>query len=286
MQMLKINTFSALFYKFLEEADPFTAVPSRNIYVVAVSGNEWLLPTDSKNSTGTVFSKVVESLTLYMKVIICSLTVSDTTVVIDGLNRPVNNDSEDLTEPEGHGWAIQQPLPSRGHLYEDVFSALYGSPSAIVVLYDGSQVNKTSNLLTLLELEFSGYFLNVTSSFVYNTLQELEDNFMRTTSMSIVCLGQYFGYQNLPQYVESPPTTAELSHEPLECREVTQAGWHPLPTVATLQKPVLRARMKISSLFVLLGLAASIIFFVSALILLGSPPPIGEMLVGGQYSFS
>jgi len=40
-----------------------------------------------------------------------------------------------------------------------------------------------------------------------------------------------------------------------------------------------------SKLFVLLGLAASIILFVSALLLLGSPPPIGERLVGGRYSF-
>jgi hypothetical protein len=250
-----------------------------------MSTDESLLPTDSKNSTGTVFSKVIESLTLHVKVIVCSLTVSDMTAIIDGLNRPVNNDSEDLTEPEGHEWAIQQPLPSRGRTYEDTFSALYGSPSAIVAFPDGSQVDQILNA-TLLELDFSGLFLNVTSSIEYHTLQELEDNFMRTTSMSFACLGQYFGYQNLPQYVESFSTTVELFHESLECREVVQAGWDPPPTVATLQKPVLRARLNISSIFVLLGLAASIVFFVSALILLGLPPPVGEMLVGSQYSFS
>jgi hypothetical protein len=40
-----------------------------------------------------------------------------------------------------------------------------------------------------------------------------------------------------------------------------------------------------SKLFVFLGLAASIVLFISALLLLGSLPPIGERLVGGQYSF-
>jgi len=46
---------------------------------------------------------------------------------------------------------------------------------------------------------------------------------------------------------------------------------------------MLLARLKMSNVFVLLGLAASVVFFVSAVLLLGAPPPIGENLVGGQY---
>lgn len=46
---------------------------------------------------------------------------------------------------------------------------------------------------------------------------------------------------------------------------------------------MLHARLKMSKMFVLLGLTASVVFFVSAVLLLGAPPPIGEKLVGGQY---
>jgi hypothetical protein len=191
----------AFIYRFLEEADPFTALPSRNIYVAALATDEALLPTDSKNSTGTVFTTTVESLMMYAKIIICSLTVSNTTTIIDGLNHPVNDDSEDQSESEGHEWAIQQPLPSRGHTYEDIFSALYGTPSAVVAFPDASWGNLTSKPDTLLETEFSSTFLNITGISLH-TLQELEDNFAWTTSISFVCLGQYFGYQNLPQYVK------------------------------------------------------------------------------------
>jgi hypothetical protein len=69
----------------------------------------------------------------------------------------------------------------------------------------------------------------------------------------------------------------------LKYREVIQAGWDPQPVLATLQTPVLQARLNISAIFVHLGLAASIVFFVSALILLGFPPPIGERLMGSEY---
>jgi hypothetical protein len=76
------------------------------------------------NSTGTVFSRMFRPINaLYAKVIICSLTVSHTTSIIDGLNRPVNR-SDELPEPKGHAWATRQPLPSRSLPCEDSFSAL------------------------------------------------------------------------------------------------------------------------------------------------------------------
>jgi hypothetical protein len=202
----QLKPLAAFFYKFLEEADPLTANSSRNLYVLAVTAFETLLPQDSNNSTGTVFSKVIGPFTVYAKVIICSLTVSDSTATIDGLNRPVN-DSGELPETKNHSWAIQQPLASRGYQYEDIFSSLYGTPA---ILPPSEQDVDLGLKLTLLETVFSGIFLNADLfENVNQTLYELETNFMQTTSISYACVGQYLGYQNVPQYARSSSVAAE-----------------------------------------------------------------------------
>jgi hypothetical protein len=153
---------------------------------------------------------MVGPLAFYAKVIICSLTVSDTTNIIDGLNRPVDH-SDELPEPEIHPWAIQQPLPSRGLPYEDTFSALYSTPAGLVVKYPGVQsVVDNEMQFTLLETEmsdYSGLHTNSTQDWLQR-LQWLEGNFMRITSISYACLGEYFGYQNLAQCVERSSAAA------------------------------------------------------------------------------
>ena len=157
------------------------------------------------NSTGTVFPRMFRPINaLYAKVIICSLTVSHTTSIIDGLNRPVNR-SDGLPEPKGHAWATQQPLPSRGLPYEDSLSALYGTPAGLVIQRPGvHDVVANETHLTMLETattDYSGGFSNSTEASVQR-LDWLEANFVHITSMSYACLGEYYGYKNLRACVE------------------------------------------------------------------------------------
>jgi hypothetical protein len=194
-------------YKFLEEANPYLATPSRNVYFLAAATGPDYLPRDSNNSTGTLYSHVVGPVTLYIKIIVCSLTVNASTTIIDGLNRPANR-SDELLEPTAHPWAIQQPLPSRSFIYEDTFSALFGTPTGLVVHTSGTNSTVDNPIpLTLLEVMMIDYgdlaYANLYGPPVQH-LQWLEFNLMRITSISYACLGEYFGYQNLDLCVRHP----------------------------------------------------------------------------------
>jgi hypothetical protein len=149
---------------------------------------------------------MIGPVTIYAKVIICSLTVNATTTIIDGLNHPVNR-SDELPEPTAHQWATHQPLPSRGFIYEDTFSALYGTPTGLVVKSSSTQSTVDNPIpLTLLESEMLNYG-NFARSNLYRPpiqmLQWLEANLMRITSISYACLGEYFGYQHIAACVRT-----------------------------------------------------------------------------------
>jgi len=188
------------------------------MYLLAIAASPDYFPRDSENSTGSIFSQTVGPLTCYAKVIICSLTVSNTTSIIDGLNRPVDR-SDEMPEPTNHSWAIQQPLPSRGLPYEDTFSALYGTPAGLVI--ETPDVHSTVDnemQFTVLEAEMldaSGLLSNSTLDWLQR-LHWLEGNLMRITSMSYACLGEYFGYQNLAQWVKRSSAATQSSNRPME----------------------------------------------------------------------
>jgi hypothetical protein len=148
----------------LEEEDPLTAPLSRNIYILNLVSSPDFLPRDSENSTGDVVPVAFGPSIYYIKVIGCSSTASNTTVVINGMNMPLRGTGV-LPPSEAHPWFNMTPHPSRGLPYEDCFSALY---SKLVT------VKLKSGLLTDFDLSiFEAFYVGALSRQGYS-LQVLE----------------------------------------------------------------------------------------------------------------
>jgi hypothetical protein len=150
--------------------------------------------TDSRDSTGDLASQSAGLLTTYTKVIGCSLTMTDTTVTIDGLNRPL--DGTDVVAPSApHAWFNAAPSPSRGLPWEDLFSGLYTSPAS-------AEATSSSVLPSGIPLSLFEGILNKQLYF-NKTLGYLEDCFSIATTYSYAVLGASQGYSDGIRFVLS-----------------------------------------------------------------------------------
>jgi hypothetical protein len=143
---------------------------------------------DSENSIGEFLSINPTSTALYAKVIGCSLTASNSTVIINGINSPLNNtDYGPILDPRL--WFNAVPLSSRDIPFEDFFSTLFASPvPATRVRQDGMKLTLNEETLTRLLSRI-------------NTLQYMEVAMMVSASLSYAVLGDMFGYTNVSSCV-------------------------------------------------------------------------------------
>lgn len=96
------------------------------------------------------------------------------------------------------GYAAASPIsepPMRRQLQR-----AYGTPAGLVVQRPGVH-DVVANETHLVMTDHSGGFSNSTEASVQR-LDWLEANFVRITSMSYACLGEYYGYKNLRACVE------------------------------------------------------------------------------------
>jgi hypothetical protein len=111
---------------------------------------------------------------------------------------------------------------------------------------------------------------------------------MNCTAIAGATLAQFGGYDDLTPFVSYIFSDSDSSDG--TCREVRNLGWDPKPTRVASAFPQLRARLKMSPFFTLLGLASSVIFFGAAAFLIrGSPrsrekSPRGMLLMSSQTS--
>jgi hypothetical protein len=137
----------------------------------------------------------VGPLTTYTKVIGCSLTMTNTTVTIDGLNQPL--DGTDVVAPSApHAWFNAAPLPSRGLPWENLFSGLYTSPASTEVSSSSSVLPARISLSLFEELLNEQLYFN-------KTLGYLEDCLTIATSYSYAVLGVTQGYSDGLRFVLS-----------------------------------------------------------------------------------
>jgi hypothetical protein len=170
--------------------DPSTALLSRNLYLLGLTSEPSSLIVDSKNSIGEVFSA---GLGVYAKVIGCSISTSNTTVIIDGLNHAVNG-TDELAAPDSHPWINATPLPSRGVPFEDLFSGLYSGPTTLKIQRGSGGFD-----FSLFEEALD------TTLFHDSTLQNLEASLILATSFSYAVLGGVYGYTNVSACVAKLP---------------------------------------------------------------------------------
>jgi hypothetical protein len=158
-----------------------------------------LLPHDSQNSTGDVIPAAFGPSTLYIKIIGCSATTSNTTAVINGMNVPLHGTGV-LPPPEAHPWFNMTPHASRGLSYEDGFSAFY-SKLVDVKLSAGPLVD--FNLSTFEAMYVTTLFRGG------NTLQNLE-GWMREVTVVYLAAAGAIGRDNNPEFVA--PTFSIVRH--------------------------------------------------------------------------
>jgi hypothetical protein len=128
------------------------------------------------------------STTLYAKVIGCSLTASNSTVVINGINHPLN-DTDYGPIPDPHLWFNAVPLPSRDIPFEDFHNTLYTSP------VPATRVRQDGMKLTLYEDALARLLSRI------NTLQNMETGMLVSASLSYAVLGDIYGYTNVSSCV-------------------------------------------------------------------------------------
>jgi hypothetical protein len=156
-----------------------TATLSRNIYILNLVSSPDLLPHDSQSSTGDVVPVAFGPSIFYIKVIGCSLTASNTTAIINGMNMPLHG-SAVLPPPEVHPWFNMTPQSSRGFFCEDGFSALY---SRLV------SVKLSPGLRTDFELSVFEVFYTRALFRLGHSLQALEEWMTRVTVVYLAAAG-------------------------------------------------------------------------------------------------
>jgi len=163
--------------------------------MLSFAADQNYLAKDANGSFGNLWSYTSGPLTLYAKVIICSLTASNTTIIIDGLNRPLNR-FDDLSLPKNRRWATRQPLPSRQWPYEDSFSVLF-QPGLDQPVSDGSKMR-----VSILEQEVHNWS-NGSDTPILPSLDWLDGRLAKIACVSVALGATTFGYTNVKQCVDS-----------------------------------------------------------------------------------
>lgn len=115
------------------------------------------------------------------------MTMSNTTVTINGLNQPVDN-TDRIPDPEPHPWSEAIPIQSRNNPMEDSFSALYNRVAAISILRPNSTGLLQFTLMEdLLIVDLTGH----------RTLATLEKALVQLTGIALAALGETYGYANI-----------------------------------------------------------------------------------------
>lgn len=253
--------------------DP-TMPSSRNVYIFVLSNAITTLPLDAHDSPGDFLSFSVGPITAYAKVIGCSLTASNATTVVNGLNHAANGTGE-YPEPSPHAWFTATPLPSRGSPHEDLFSSVAAAKSVTVE----RQLNFTGPLrLSLLE---DAIGRAVRSS---NTLSFLEGAVRNGTALLYAAIGDLYGYTSISQCVRSTSCDRQIILCIFEsCRDLKSKGWDPHPALGVTTTPVQHARLKIVHSLTWLGLIVSLVLFATMVITSGRCPADNVPLCGGMF---
>jgi hypothetical protein len=167
-----------------------TAPLSRNIYVLNLVSSPDLLPRDLANSTGDVVPVAFGPFTRYIKIIGCSVTTSNTTAVINGMNMPIHGTGV-LPPPEPHLWFNMTPQSSRGLSYEDGFGAFYSRLVSVKLKLD----SEVDIIPTIFEYFYFGVLYRQGRS-----LQVLEGWMRRVIVVSLAAIG-VLGRDDVSEFV-------------------------------------------------------------------------------------